>query len=734
MAYLTPSPKMQFFTANGIPLVGGKLYTYEAGTTTPLATYADQTGSSANPNPVIMDSRGEANVWLGNSVLYDFALKDSADVLVWTGTSVGNAGSNPLAATFKVQNFSGTGAQTVFMLDAEPPDENNTQVYVNGLYRQKNTYTVGGVILTFDSAPAAGTNNIEVMTIAALAFGHIDASLVDYIPAGVGAVPTDVQTKLREHVSFSERGGDPTNTAAANVTALALAKTYCEANNLLLDFDGTTYPMTGVFELPSTGISGVAVFSGGTAKWLQTKHTKIVGELVCDALILDSVWHMQANKIKCNGNVTLQSSNATWGTFWNNIENLYCAGTLFIDVDQGQSVNQNVFGVVVAAGGLHIKGVAVAGIRAAYNNIFKSIDTTNANLTAVDGSTGWHVLNDSVLNQTNSIHSWDAEVSGKMGIYGNWNVLNALTDANATPIAITDRNHSLFSVGKVQRNDGDFFAGGVNNLAVGGEWDVLDSTLRKPYCVTAYGTIATSTPYGATACPSQINKEYAFETSSTFSGFRIFVNCPSQQIVTLCMWYQGGDPAAVETDGGASTGFTSYTHSSGWKLARVVLPSMTNYVTIFLNGASASYKRFSINSIFATAGKTVMLPTKKDGFTKARGTLSLTGGGTTLIPLPTGGYTSYAHGVCNIKVDAPAITPNFIGVAGALTFDFAKTCFNSVDKATVIGTISKAIGQVSAGGAADVTVTGTTSGIQLGLTAGTDPATVTYELTLFDFT
>ena len=38
---LTPSAKQQFFTAAGVPLVGGKLYTYAAGPSTPLATYVD---------------------------------------------------------------------------------------------------------------------------------------------------------------------------------------------------------------------------------------------------------------------------------------------------------------------------------------------------------------------------------------------------------------------------------------------------------------------------------------------------------------------------------------------------------------------------------------------------------------------------------------------------------------------------------------------------------------------
>lgn len=89
MASLTPSPKMQFFTAGGIPLVGGKLYTYAAGTTTPLATYTDSTGASANTNPVILDSRGEANVWLGVGS-YKMVLKDSVDTLIWTVDNILN--------------------------------------------------------------------------------------------------------------------------------------------------------------------------------------------------------------------------------------------------------------------------------------------------------------------------------------------------------------------------------------------------------------------------------------------------------------------------------------------------------------------------------------------------------------------------------------------------------------------------------------------------------------------
>ena len=83
MTVLTPTAKMQFFNADGTPLVGGKLYTYTAGTTTPQPTYTDSSGGSANTNPVILDSRGEANIWLGGAT-YKFKLADSNDVEIWT--------------------------------------------------------------------------------------------------------------------------------------------------------------------------------------------------------------------------------------------------------------------------------------------------------------------------------------------------------------------------------------------------------------------------------------------------------------------------------------------------------------------------------------------------------------------------------------------------------------------------------------------------------------------------
>jgi hypothetical protein len=85
MANLSPAyfPVFRAFDANGNPLAGGKLYSYAAGTTTPLATYTDATGGTPNTNPVELDANGEASVWLGSDA-YKVVLQDATGAVLWT--------------------------------------------------------------------------------------------------------------------------------------------------------------------------------------------------------------------------------------------------------------------------------------------------------------------------------------------------------------------------------------------------------------------------------------------------------------------------------------------------------------------------------------------------------------------------------------------------------------------------------------------------------------------------
>lgn len=81
----------QFFDDNGDPLSGGKIYTYAAGTTTPLTTYTSRDGNTPNTNPIILDSAGRppAQIWATEGVLYKYVLAKSNNVLVRTYDNIG---------------------------------------------------------------------------------------------------------------------------------------------------------------------------------------------------------------------------------------------------------------------------------------------------------------------------------------------------------------------------------------------------------------------------------------------------------------------------------------------------------------------------------------------------------------------------------------------------------------------------------------------------------------------
>ena len=138
----------QFFTNTGVPLSGGKIYTYAAGTTTPKATYTTKSGNIQHSNPIILDSAGRVptgEIWLDFSESYKFAIYDKDNVIVGTYDNIaGLYGPN-------VQNYTGTGSQTTFALPAGAAGVYN--IYINGVYQNKNTYSISNGNIVFSEAP-----------------------------------------------------------------------------------------------------------------------------------------------------------------------------------------------------------------------------------------------------------------------------------------------------------------------------------------------------------------------------------------------------------------------------------------------------------------------------------------------------------------------------------------------------------------------------------------------------
>ncbi len=110
------TPVLHFDDINGRPLVGGKLYTYKAGTSTPSQTYRNVNGSELNENPIRLNERGECVCFLDDGLKYKFVLKDSLDNTIWEQDNISipaGGGSGPVSAlTFVSGGSSGGGSVT----------------------------------------------------------------------------------------------------------------------------------------------------------------------------------------------------------------------------------------------------------------------------------------------------------------------------------------------------------------------------------------------------------------------------------------------------------------------------------------------------------------------------------------------------------------------------------------------------------------------------------------------
>ena len=142
----------------------------------------------ASINSRIEDVHDSLDAEIVNRIAGDANLQTQNNAQDVRLTAVENAllsiGEGGLPGTVYVQRLSGTGAQTAFTLNVSVPTSALIDIFINGVYQNKDTFTVVGDVLTFSEAPPAGTDNVEVVVSITIANVETDASLVSYTPAG----------------------------------------------------------------------------------------------------------------------------------------------------------------------------------------------------------------------------------------------------------------------------------------------------------------------------------------------------------------------------------------------------------------------------------------------------------------------------------------------------------------------------------------------------------------------
>lgn len=114
-AVLLPQARQRYYDNDGFPLSGGKLYTYDAGTSTPKAAYQNSAGTVPHSNPIILDAKGEAVIYWAGAYKVDLYASDDTQVTGWPVDNVNSDGLGFLASlnAFISSLASSTGATLV---------------------------------------------------------------------------------------------------------------------------------------------------------------------------------------------------------------------------------------------------------------------------------------------------------------------------------------------------------------------------------------------------------------------------------------------------------------------------------------------------------------------------------------------------------------------------------------------------------------------------------------------
>lgn len=244
----------QLFNNDGVPLAGGLLYTYQAGTSTPLSTYTNNVGNVANSNPIVLDAAGRPpqEIWLTDSYAYKFVLKDANLVQIATWDNIVGINSNFQAFALQDEKQTATQGQTVFTLIGfeYQTGTNNLSVFVNGSKQISGTNyaETSASVVTFADGLNVG-DIVEFTTAVPVSTNPIDASQVTYVPAGIDAVPTNVQEKLRESVSVKDFGATGDGSTDDYLT-IQTAIEYGFANDVNIVFPSGTYAISQTIIIP----------------------------------------------------------------------------------------------------------------------------------------------------------------------------------------------------------------------------------------------------------------------------------------------------------------------------------------------------------------------------------------------------------------------------------------------------------------------------------------------------
>lgn len=180
-------------------------------------------------------------------------------------------GSGGGTSTFNKDLFSGDDSTTSFTMAQSISDENNTQVYIDGVYQSKENYTINGTAINFSTAPPSGTNNVEVISISSLTLeetstltrdgftgdGSTTAFTLSVSPANEDLTFVYIQGVYQEKSTYSLSGNTITFTTAPQNGYTFEVMSLTAAN-----ITQTSYMASDEFSNPTQGQTSFTLVNG----------------------------------------------------------------------------------------------------------------------------------------------------------------------------------------------------------------------------------------------------------------------------------------------------------------------------------------------------------------------------------------------------------------------------------------------------------------------------------------
>lgn len=506
-----PSPRQSFTDSAGLPLANGMVFTYAAGTSTPLAAFQDAAGLIPHKNPIRLDARGEATVYfIGN---YKIDLKTA------TGKQV---------TGYPVDNFQSPADVTAD----------------NGTTKVKGSWFGGVVGYVSDLGTRVG------------------ASLMGLAQGG----------SVQDAIKFVT---PEMFVAVSDILRLNAAAAYADTNNveMRLNDHGTHYDLAGgTFLLPRRFSGHVRTGSDFRGHLLQngtvilrTKSTPDVRGIDATVFRCEGLQKGRVHKVRVDSFI-LDGYSTDWGIFWTDFADI-SAGVTTLDISRfavNSCTFRNIVSGIPTGYGIDITDGTNTGptFYECHGNVFVACDVAH--------SRGY--MNRSNLNQANTILGGYAEdiTTGYKPVSGNWNIDGMNSDSGGIP-SVGMYNHIFGMTTQSERTGGDVLSMPEKSI-VSLDWSARDST-GKPPALSGSGTVVADAAmpggsrarFGATTATAFANVTVTIPAFYSYGAYPRFV---------LTGYWYGDLPASIEVNNGDGTPSTYSTEgfvdlTGGYYLFRI---------------------------------------------------------------------------------------------------------------------------------------------------------------------